>query len=473
MRITGSRRRRNTSTESPSRRDFLKAGIVGLGSASLASTAPFTAMSLAASKPGRDLTIARIDRTTVRVPFRPAPQRAMDRELPHWRYSEIFEVRLRCGHVGFGENLLYYTWGASSDDDVKRVEGANAADLLWDDSLGAGLQMALFDAVARALDVPVHRLLGHQVHERTPLSWWNIDMAVDDMAAECALARKTGYMSYKTKGRPWFDVWKQVDEAAKVVPPDFKIDMDFNSTLLDAERGIPILKDLEAYPQVDIYESPIPQSDIKGNQAICAATRVNIAMHYGTPQPIIALKENVCDGFVVGGGATRVMEAGAVCAAGDKPLWLQLVGTGITAAFSLHFGAVLSHARWPAVNCHQLYTHSLLTEPIEVRDGFAAIPSGPGLGYELDKDALERFRVDKPTERPDPPRLLKTTWPSGKTMYLANNGEVNFMVRKGGKEGILPFYERGVDTVLVPDDGSDRWKRLYQTSRAKPTIVDE
>ena len=110
--------------------------------------------------------------------------------------------------------------------------------LMWDDDLGAGLQMALFDAVAKAAEVPVHALLGKKIYEKTPLSWWNIDTSVKDMALECAEAYKQGYMSYKTKGRPWFDVWAQVEEASKVVPKNFKIDMDFNDTLLDAERAI-------------------------------------------------------------------------------------------------------------------------------------------------------------------------------------------------------------------------------------------
>ena len=152
--------------------------------------------------------------------------------------------------------------------------GANAADLMWDDSLGAGLQMALFDAVARTLEVPVHRLLGRQMHEKTPLSWWNIDTSAADMASECRTAYEQGYMSYKTKGRPWFDIYEQLEQSSEVVPEAFKIDMDFNSTLLTADKGMKIIKDLEAYPQVDIYESPIPQSDVEGNRRIREATRV-------------------------------------------------------------------------------------------------------------------------------------------------------------------------------------------------------
>ena len=187
---------------------------------------------------------------------------------------------------------------------------------MWDDSLGAGLQMALFDAVAKANEVPIHRLLGHKVHDTTPLSWWNIDTSAEDMAAECREAYRQGYMAYKTKGRPWFDVYEQLEKATKVVPESFKIDMDFNDTLLDAERAIPILKDLEKYPQVAIYETPIPQGDVPGNRKIRKATRVAIAMHYGNPPAEVAIKNEVCDGFVIGGGASPLHAAGARCGDG-------------------------------------------------------------------------------------------------------------------------------------------------------------
>ena len=47
---------------------------------------------------------------------------------------------------------------------------------MWDDSHGTGLQQAMFDAVARANDVPIHRLLGRKVRDRAFMSWWAIDM---------------------------------------------------------------------------------------------------------------------------------------------------------------------------------------------------------------------------------------------------------------------------------------------------------
>lgn len=452
------------------RRDFLKTAALGTAALALDTTFQLPTFAFKSRTQQRGLIVEDIKRTTVKVPYREIPKRAMDRELPHWRYSEIFEVRLKSGEVGYGETLLYYTWGVTGDDDVARVHGVNAAEFMWDDSLGAGLQMALFDAVAKAAGVPVHGLLGKQVHQRTPLSWWNIDTPADDMASECKMAYEQGYLSYKTKGRPWFDVWEQVAQSAAVVPESFKIDMDFNDTLLDAERAIPILKDLEKYPHVDIYETPIPQGDVAGNRQICEATRVHVAMHYGNPAPKIAISQGCCDGFVVGGGASRLMQQGHVCAMADMPFWLQLVGTGLTAAFSLHFGGVLSQARWPAVNCHQLYTHTLLTEPIEVKEGTAAVPDAVGLGYEPDPELIERFRVEKPTSRPEPQRMIETSWPDGRKMYIANNGKVNFMLT-AGMQGKIPYFERGVTSALLPNDGSDRWRELYERARKAPVMT--
>ena len=426
---------------------------------------------LVAAPPTRDLTVTKIDRVTVKVPFRAVPKRNMARELPYWNYSEICTVHLQSGHQGHGETLLYYTWGATSDESVERVRGKNAASLMWDDSLGAGLQMALFDAVACACDVPIHRLLGTQVHDRTPLSWWNIDTYPEDMASECKLACQQGYLAYKTKGRPWFDLYDQMDLAVKEVPPEFKIDMDFNNTLLNAERGMKIIKDLAEYPQTDIYESPIPQGDIPGNQAIRKATRVKVAMHYGHPAPKIAIKEEICDGFVMGSGATGLLHSAHVAAMADMPFWLQLVGTGITAAYSLHFGAVTSHSTWPAVNCHQLYTHQLLKRPIMLKEGYAAFPQGPGLGHEIDWESVQRFRVNKPKERPDPPRIVEVSWKDGRKMYFNHSNGTNFVLGSAMSPGNVPYYVRGVKTRLLLDDGSSRWRDLYERSREKPLLI--
>jgi L-alanine-DL-glutamate epimerase-like enolase superfamily enzyme len=444
------------------RRQFLASGVAGLSSLSVFSRQQLKAAQSSVSE--RFFEVEAVERTTVRLPFRPVPRRNMDREIPHWRFIEVCDVKLKSGHTGTGETMLFYTFGVPSDAAVKRVIGKSAVDLMWDDSLGAGLQMAMFDAVGKTTGSPVHVLLGKQVHSQTALSWWNIDTSAADMASECAEAVRLGYMSYKTKGRPWFDIHEQLAASVKKVPTEFKIDMDFNDTLLTAKKGMQIIKDLEKYPQVDIYESPIPQSDVAGNKAIRDATRVNIAMHYGTPDPATVVRDGVCDGFVIGGGATRVTNSGRFAGEVDMPFWLQLVGAGMTAAYSLHFGGVLEQATWPAVNCHQLFEHDLLTEPIRVENGFAAVPDRPGIGYSINRDIVAKHKVERPTDRPEPKRLIETTWADGGRMYTASNGKVNFMLT-AANEGKYPYYKKGAHTQAVPDDGSARWKELYERAR--------
>ncbi len=63
-----------------------------------------------------------------------------------------------------------------SDEAIARVKGGNPADFLGDDALGAGPQMALYDVVGQAPDVPVHRLFNlPKVRDWCPISWWNVE----------------------------------------------------------------------------------------------------------------------------------------------------------------------------------------------------------------------------------------------------------------------------------------------------------
>ncbi len=477
MGISEERGRQNSVPEpttealSPSRRRFLQAAALGAAGFGLVAVNPRSRVAKASAR--GDLTVTRIERMTVKLSFREIPAKIMARELPHWIYSEIIEVELASGQLGHGETLLYYTFGVPDDNDVARVQGRNAAEVMWDDSLGAGLQMALFDAVARAIDVPIHNLLGNQVHETTPVGWWNIDMPPEDWVAECQTAIDQGYKALKTKGRPWFDNYAQVEAIRGTIPDWFKVGIDFNDCLLDAERGIPVLRELAQAPQVGIFETPIPQRDLEGNVAITDAIETPIALHYGTPPPVDVIKYNACDGYVIGGGASRVMRQGTEAALADRRFWLQIVGSSVTAAWSLHFGSVLEKAAWPAVNCHQLFNETLLDRPIVVEDGRSQVPTGPGLGFEIDMDLVRRLQIDKPTQRPDPPRLIVSRWPDGPTIYTANNGRVNFMLTEGMR-GTYPYFRRGVTTELAPNDGSERWQALYEKARRDgPVVVNE
>ncbi len=415
-----------------------------------------------------NLTVKNIERIWVDVPYREVPRRNMIRELPHWTIFEICKVTLANGVVGIGETMCFYTWGAVTDETVARAMNRTASEIMWDDSLGAGLQMALFDAVAKSLEVPIHHLLGRKVRDEALISWWSIDMSPEDWLAECREALAQGYTSYKFKARPWFDLDEQMRTVTAEMPEHFEIDLDFNTMCNDSAHAVRLLRDMEKYKHLKIYESPIPQGDVAGNKYLRSQTCIPIAMHVGNPPLMTALQEDVCDGFVVSGGASQVLRESHIIAQANKVFWLQLVGTGITASWALHFAAACSHARWPAVNCHNLYEHALLAEPIRVHNGLAPIPDGPGLGVELDWDAVERFRIEpvaKPYPYPD--LLIRLTWPSGAVDYYAHGLQYWDDFLSGRKHVFSP----GVHMEVVPNDGTDEWRKLREEALKKPSWV--
>jgi galactonate dehydratase len=182
------------------------------------------------------------------------------------------------------------------------------------------------------------------------------------------------------------------------------------------------------------------------------------------------VREGTCDGFVLTGGADRIRDEGAVAAMADMPLWLQLVGTGITAAFSLHLHAVLDASEWPAINCHQMYAENLLADPIEVKDGTAPIPDGPGLGYCVDRAALDRLGVERPNAQPYPERLTEVAWDGGPATYYAGDDD---QLLNHAREGGMPYFRSDVTTRFVPDDGSDRWRDVYERAVEAPVVEDK
>jgi galactonate dehydratase len=314
--------------------------------------------------------------------------------------------------------------------------------------------------MAKSLDVPVHRLLGRQVRERALLGWWACDQAAEDWVRECKEASVQGYTSFKAKARPWFDLDKQCQALEKILPGHFEVDFDFNSFLLDVTHAGRRLPQWERYHHLALHEAPIPQEDVAGNKLLRARCRLPLAMHFGSPPAMTALREEVCDAFVIGGRVSRILRDATLAATADKPFWLQLVGTSLTAVFGLHLAAVLSHARWPAVHCHHVYTQGLLRTGITVTNGMAVIPSAPGLGVELDEDVIAQHRIPKLQRTKVAPMLFAIRWPTGGTSYYAHESRyaADFL------QGRLPVFPPGTNFEEIADDGSREWKEIVPES---------
>ena len=110
----------------------------------------------------------------------------------------------------------------------------------------------------------------------------------------------------------------------------------------------------------------------------------------------------VCD-FVVlhgsdlnhGGTSTNatLMTKERIAEAAGLRFWISTnhLGHGFGAATMLHEFAVCPGATLSSDILHHLREHSLTTDPLTPVKGELAVPEGPGLGVELDRDALTHY----------------------------------------------------------------------------------
>lgn len=410
------------------------------------------------------LKITEVERIVVNVPFTPRAHEWNALLVWNWSVVEVIRVHTDAGITGWGETLPHYGWGNVTDEAVARVKGGNPADFLADDSLGPGLQMAIYDLVGKANGVPASALIGQRVREWCPIAWWNTKMPPEVLAEEAREAVAAGYTFHKFKVRPWIDVYEQVAQVSAATPPEYRLDVDWNSMLLSVGEATPVLRELDTMEKIAIYETPIPHPDLEGYRQLREKVARPLAVHVKGHPLVPVLKNETTDGFVMDVGVEAMIKYNAISAEFGKNYWIQLVGTGITTAMVAQLGSVMSHARWPAVTVMNNYSDDLLVDPLTIRDGYLKAPDGPGLGVEIDEEALERFRMEPPYQLPGRRHILTVSWPHGRAVHYAHMSQTwaDFLA------GNHPVQERGAKMDVRVDDGSAEWADLYARAELGP-----
>lgn len=199
--------------------------------------------------------------------------------------------------------------------------------------------------------------------------------------------------------------WERADEAIaavrSAVGPDLVLMVDVQYAFADADTAIATL---ERWREYDLFfvETPVASDDLAGLARVATEQPIPIAAgewlttRFEFAELMDTGKVEVVQpdiGRV--GGPTEARRVAAM--AGQRGLTLvpHLWKTGISVAAATHLAAVTPHCPYieflPAeLSESALRKHLLVDEPT-MRDGVIPLPSKPGLGIELDRDALERF----------------------------------------------------------------------------------
>lgn len=140
----------------------------------------------------------------------------------------------------------------------------------------ATVDFALHDLKGKLLGVPVYELLGGRTIEAARQGWVLSAGKPQDVAAEAALAKKTGFALFKMKigyGSMADDI-AMVHAVRDTVGPDAYLTIDANG-FWSYEKALHIIRKLDACG-LDLIEQPLPYWDIEGMARLRAQVRTPI-----------------------------------------------------------------------------------------------------------------------------------------------------------------------------------------------------
>ena len=263
----------------------------------------------------------------------------------------------------------------------------------------AGVEMALWDLAGKALGVPVYTLLGGRVRERIPLSY-SVPHGAPEQMAEFARERANeGFRTVKVKvgqglGRD-VEAVRQVREA---VGAAHRVRVDANMAMGSAKEAIRLVERIMDFDP-EMLEQPVPARDLHAMAEIRRSVSLPIMADESIGPPRDAMEvirreaADVLNVYVTESGGIRnaasiftlAEQAGLGCMIGSMP------ELGIGTAAQIHLGMAMPNLDYDSDTCGSLYQEEdLLATPLRFERGHAFAPEGPGLGVELDPDAVAR-----------------------------------------------------------------------------------
>lgn len=255
-----------------------------------------------------------------------------------------------------------------------------------------GFEIAIYDAMGRALGVPVHTLLGGGMQKKVAVSYWTGQRTEADLIEVGRRAVEGGFHNLKFKARVGDPIDKQLAVVAKACP-ELTFIVDFNSSYPDLASFLPVAKRLEGFPVT--IEDPVPKR-LDWFRQLRTRTAIPYALTPSGPAQLFdAIREQACDVFNLGGNMRTFVKLGYAAELAGIPAWHGSgVEMGVRDMSFIHAAAATRSCTVPSDTLAYLREHDLLATPaLRPKDGFVDVPNGPGLGVELDEAAVKHYRA--------------------------------------------------------------------------------
>lgn len=286
----------------------------------------------------------------------------------------------------------------------------------------SGVDIALWDIAGKISNRPIHKLIGGAHRRHVQAYGYGMMLKREDVASqvsrfteEAAAIKEMGFVATKMKvGLGPKDDVKLCEAVRNGVGDDFDFMVDANHcyTTSDAFYVGSALEELGAY----WFEEPVAPEDLDGYSELRAGLKINISggeaefNRWGwrailENRGLDIAQPEVC----TLGGITEYIRVLALCHAHHTPVINHVWGSAIAVATNLQLlaampsipGGLFPREPWLEFDTtDNKFRDDMLIEPLDIQKqvktngGFVAVPGGPGLGVEPDRDFLSRFSID-------------------------------------------------------------------------------
>ncbi|MDP7208162.1 MAG: mandelate racemase/muconate lactonizing enzyme family protein, partial [Candidatus Bathyarchaeota archaeon] len=266
----------------------------------------------------------------------------------------------------------------------------------------SAIDLALYDLVGKSLNCNVSTLLGG-LYRNKVLASIEVPRNTPEKMAEHSLEYyEQGIRGIKAKvGSDYENDAKCLRAIRDALGDDISLRADVNGayTVQQAIRFCDLANKYDV--GLELIEQPTPTWDLDGMARVVKAVDIPVEADesaYSLYQVFKILKHEAADLInpkcSKAGGILGVKKWASVTESAGKEIVVGTeYGLGLRVAAKVILGCALKNAQ-PIVEFTEIMLHDLLIKkPLVLKDGWIDVPTGPGIGWELDDEKIEAFRM--------------------------------------------------------------------------------
>lgn len=370
--------------------------------------------------------IGKVEAYPVRLPIKPlteggvAPYRgSREAKGTSWVTGVIYKLTAEDGLVGWGEMNMIHSLNMTMSIIKDLLEPALKGAEIWDRNqimeslrslynpdintlhLVSGAEMALWDLTGKVLGCPISRLLGGKVRNTIPAAYAFGYLDEKDTIKKVKEVCKNGFKTIKTKGG--ISLTEDIRRAfwlREAAGENVEIRVDMNQAYR-MDQAVRYMNAVEPC-RFQYVEQPVRVRMLSEYRQIRSRSSTPLAINEDSYIPggiWEALRCSAADALVVDmeslGGIGELQKAAHIAEAAGIPLAHHCAWDmgGKTAAI-LQATSALPAFQMAMDTTYTAHGGDILSRPLVVSDGNFLVPEGPGLGVEVNEEALQEYRCD-------------------------------------------------------------------------------